>query len=106
MITNITGECEPFHPAAAGHHHVEFVAVNHQNSFAASGHVNCPLLDFDVAVGPAEVGHQFVVIPRDIDHMRAFAGFAQNFLDHVVVLLRPIDSATQRPDIDQVAHDV
>ena len=38
--------------------------------------------------------------------MRALASFAQNFLDHVVVLLRPVNSATQRPDIDQVADDV
>ncbi len=68
--------------------------------------MDCPLLDLDVAVGPAEVGHQLVVISRDVDHMRSFARFAQKFLDHVVVLLRPINSTTQRPDIDQVADDV
>ena len=68
--------------------------------------MNCSLLDFDIAVNATEVGHQLVVIARDIDHMRAFARFAQNFLDHVVVLLGPVNSATQRPDIDQVADDV
>src|SRR5438552_1394460 len=28
LITNVTGKREPLHPAAAGHHHIEFVAVN------------------------------------------------------------------------------
>ena len=68
--------------------------------------MNCPLLDLDVAVGPTEVGHQLIVISRDVDYMRPFAGFAQNFLDHVVVLLGPVNSATQRPNIDQVTHNV
>ncbi len=68
--------------------------------------MNRPLLDLDVAVGPAEVGHQLIVISGDVDYMRALASFAQNFLDHVVVLLRPVNSATQRPNIDQVAHDI
>ena len=68
--------------------------------------MNCRLLDLDVPIGPTEVGHQFVVISRNVNHMRALAGFSQNFLDHVVVLLWPVDPATQRPDIDQVAHNV
>src|SRR6266496_5981214 len=68
--------------------------------------MNRPLLDLDVAVGPAEVRHQLIVISGDVDYMRALASFPQNFLDHVVVLLRPVNSATQRPNIDEVAHDI
>ena len=68
--------------------------------------MNCSLLDLDVAVDPTEAHDQLVVISRDVDHVRSFAGFAQNFLNHVIVLLRPINSPTQRPDIDQVAHNV
>src|SRR3989442_1660330 len=103
LITKVACEREPPHVL---YYSIEFVAVNNQDSFPASGDMDCPLLDFDVAVGPAEVRHQLVVISRDVDHMRSFARFAQKFLDHVVVLLRPINSATQRPDIDQVADDV
>ena len=103
LVTEIASECEPLNVL---YHGVEFVAMDHQNSFPGCGHVNCPLFDLDVTVGPAKVAHQLVVISRDVDHVRAFAGFAQNFLDHVVVLLRPKNSAAQRPDIDQVAHDV
>jgi len=68
--------------------------------------MNCILLDLDVPVGPTEVGHQLIVISRDVDYMRPFAGFAQNLLDHVVVLLGPVNSATQLPNIDQVTHNV
>ncbi len=28
LITEIAGECEPSHPTAAGHHHIEFVTMN------------------------------------------------------------------------------
>ena len=38
--------------------------------------------------------------------MRAFARLPQNFLDDIVMLLRPIDPAPELPDIDQVAHDI
>jgi hypothetical protein len=80
--------------------------MDHQNAFPGGSHVDCGLLDLDVAIGPTKVSDQLVVIARDINHMRALAGFAQNFLDHVVVRLWPINSAPQRPDVDQVAHDV
>ncbi len=103
LITKVAGECEPVHVL---HHCVQFAAMNDQNSFPRGGYVNCLLLDLDVPVSATKVGHQLVVIARDVDHMRAFAGFAQNFLDYIVVLLRPVNSAAQRPNIDQVAHNV
>ena len=51
-------------------------------------------------------GQKFVVVPRDIDDPGPFARFAQNFLDDVVMLLRPVDSPAQRPDVEQVTHNV
>ena len=68
--------------------------------------MNCVLLNLDIPVGTTEARHQFVVISRDVNYPRALARFAQNFLDDVVMLLWPIDCASQRPDIDQVAHDI
>src|SRR5262249_40520105 len=50
--------------------------------------------------------HEFVVISRDVDDAGTLAGLAQDFLDDVVVLLRPINSATQRPDINEIPHYV
>ena len=43
------------------------------------------LLDLDIPVGTTEARHQFIVISRDINDTRPLAGFAQNFLDDVVV---------------------
>ena len=51
-------------------------------------------------------GEKLIVVPRDVDDPGAFARFAQQFLDDVVMFLRPINPAPQRPDIDQIADDV
>ncbi len=46
------------------------------------------------------------MVSRDVNHARAFAGFAQDLLDDIVVLLRPIEATPQLPEIDQIADDV
>ena len=106
LVANVACEREPLHPAAAGHHHVEFVTVNNQYPLACGGHMDCVLLNLDIPVGATEARHQFVVISRDVNYAGALAGFAENFLDHIVVLLWPVNCAPQRPDIDEIAHDV
>jgi hypothetical protein len=68
--------------------------------------MNRALLDLDIAVDAAKASHEFIVVSRDVNHARALACFAQNFLDYVIMLLRPINSATQRLNIDQIADDV
>src|SRR5262245_15462190 len=68
--------------------------------------MDCVFLDLNISVSPAEARHQFIVISRDVNYTCPFAGLAQNFLDHVVMFLWPVNRAPQRPDVDQVAHDV
>jgi hypothetical protein len=68
--------------------------------------VNGVASDFDIPVGAGEIRNQLVVIPGNVNNARALARFAQNFLDNVVVLLRPVPPTAHRPDIDQVAHNV
>src|SRR5215831_9493025 len=80
--------------------------MDNQDSFAGRSYVNRMLLDLDIPVRSTEARYQFVVISRDVDYTCALAGFAQNFLDHVIVLLWPVNRAPQRPDINQIAHDV
>ena len=106
LIAKLPCERKPLHSAAAGHHDIEFVTVNNQNALARCGDVNCVFPDRNISVGTTKAGHQFVVISWNVDHACAFARFTQNFLDHVVMLLRPVNSASQRPDIDQVANDI
>ena len=103
LIPKVAGERQPLHVL---HHSIEFVAVNDQDALPGSGHVNCALLDLDIPVGATKAGHQFVVISWDINYAGALACFTQNFLDHVVVFLWPINSAPQRPNVDQVPDDV
>src|SRR5437870_12877829 len=59
LVAKIAREREPFHVL---HHGIEFVTMDHQNSFPASGDMDCPLLNLDVAVGATEVRHHLVVI--------------------------------------------
>ena len=80
--------------------------MHDEDAPAIGGRVDGLLLERDVAVVSDESGHELVVVPRDIDDARAFARFAQEFLDDVVVLLRPIDATTKLPDIDEIADDV
>ena len=62
--------------------------------------------DVDVSINTKKARHQLVMVTGDINYASSFPGLAQDFLDDVVVLLRPINSTAQRPDIDQIADDV
>src|SRR5437762_2789634 len=62
--------------------------------------------DRDMAVIAGKVSEKFVVVAGNVNDSRALARFAQKFLDDVVMLLRPIDSPSHLPEIDQIANDV
>ena len=68
--------------------------------------MNGMLLYGNVAIGAKKSGEHFVVVARDVNDARAFARFAQNLLNDVVMLLRPVTAATQLPDVDQIADHV
>src|SRR5207248_7048712 len=68
--------------------------------------MNDVLLDVDVSVSTKEAGYHLIVISRNINYASTLASLAQDFLDYVVMLLRPIDSPVQRPDIDQITHNI
>src|SRR5438552_16232048 len=68
--------------------------------------MNGMLLNGNVAVGTEKSGEHFVVVTWDVNDARALARFAENLLDDVIVLLRPVATTAQLPDVDQVAHDV
>src|SRR5207244_4198446 len=89
LIANVAGECQPLHVL---HHGIQFVSVNDQNAFATGSHMDGVFLDVDVSVCTKKAGHQLIVISWTVNYASAFAGFAQDFLDDVVMLLRPINS--------------
>ena len=88
------------------HHGVEFVPVQDEDPASVGRNVKCVFLDRDRAVSAEMTGEKLIVIAWGIDDPRTFAGFAQNFLDNVVMLLWPINATFERPDIDQIADNV
>src|SRR5947208_5261471 len=82
------------------------MAVNDEHPTSVRQTMDGVLLHNDVAVGAEKSGEHFVVVTWDVNDPRAFARFAENLLDDVVVLLQPVTAATQLPDVDQIAHDI
>ena len=80
--------------------------MNDQQPAAIGGEMDRPFLDRDVSVRTGKGGNEFVVIAGNVNHADAFARFAQDFLDHVIVRLGPVAPPSQLPDVDQVADDV
>ena len=80
--------------------------MNHKHAAAVGQTMDSMLLHLDVAISAVKFGEQIIVIARDINGPCAFARFAQNLLNDVVMLLRPINTAPQLPDVDQIAHNV
>lgn len=103
LVTEVANEGEPL---GILDHGVEFMAMENEKVPSIGGHVNGVLLDRDRTIGAKMAREEFVVIARDVDDSRPFARLAQNFLDDVVMLLRPIDSAPERPDINPVTDNV
>ncbi len=103
LVAEIAEEREPLDVL---HHGVEFMPVQDENPVPVRGDMERVLLDRDRAVSPEMAGEEFVVIAGDINDPSPFARLAQNFLNHIVVLLRPVDSAPERPDINQVTDNV
>src|SRR5581483_155813 len=52
------------------------------------------------------VAQHLVVIPGDVDDLRALARLAEELLHHVVVQLVPVPRAAQAPAVDDVADEI
>lgn len=85
---------------------IEFMPMDDQDFSAVRRGVDRILADFDTGVVPVEGREEFVVVADDVNDLGAFAALAEEFLDHIVVILGPVDSATKSPDIDQIADKV
>ena len=46
------------------------------------------------------------MVADDVDDFRSLPAFAQEFLNDIVVFLRPVDAPAQGPDVDEVANEV
>ena len=91
-------------PAHVLHNSIEFVSVHDKQSAAVRRFVNGVFLKRHARIMPVEGGEEFVVVADNVDDFGSLPAFAQEFLNDIVVFLRPVDASTQGPDIDQVAH--
>ena len=102
-ITDVSQVREPAHILDDG---VEFMAVHNEQSSAVGRFVNRIFLECDARVISVEGGEEFIVVPDDVDDLRSLAAFAQEFLNDVIVFLRPVDTPAQRPDVDEISHEI
>ena len=103
LIADIAEKGEPLDILHDG---VELVPVQDEDPASVGRNVKCVFLDRDRAVSAEMTGEKLIVIAWNVDDPRPFAGLAQNLLNHVVMLLRPVNATFERPDIDQITDDV
>ena len=103
LVAHVADVREPAHVLDHG---VEFVAVDDENLAPVPRAVHGARHDFHIAEFAGKLGDEFIVVARNIDQACSFARFAQEFLHHVVVRLRPVTPAAQGPDVDQVADQI
>src|SRR5271166_3887569 len=86
---------------------VENIAMQHKEAPAVCGDVDRFLGDFHATELQANVPAQpLVVIARDVNDPGALADLAQDFLNDIIVRLRPIPRFLQPPAVDDVANQV
>ena len=86
---------------------VEFVAVDDQQPAAVHGFVDAAVADRDAAeFEPVVIAREAVVIAGDVRDLAALSCAPQDFLKHIVVLLRPEPAAFERPAVEHIADEV
>ena len=88
------------------HHGVELVPMQDEDPASVGRNVKCVFLNRDRAVSAEMTGEKLIMIAWNVNDPRPFAGLAQNLLNHVVMLLRPVNATFERPDVDQITDDV
>ena len=104
VVGPIAEEGEPLRMA---HDDVEFVAMNDEVAFAVSRCMDRAALDLDPAEGQAEeLTGELIVVAGNEHHPRAPADLAQQFLDDIVMRLRPVPAGAETPAVDDVADQI
>src|SRR5665648_1129847 len=94
-------------PLGVADDHVELVAMHDEIAPAVRADVNRLALDGDAAeLRAAIIPHGLVVVAGNVNELGALAHFAQEFLQHVVMGLRPVDAAPDAPEVDDVTDQV
>ena len=101
MVSNI-GQ-----PTGMLDHAVEQVAMDNPQSHAIDSFVDVIFLDSNLAkIKTEKMARGFVMIAWNIDNASTVAGLAQQFLDDVIMLLRPEKAFLQLPAINDIANEI
>ena len=94
-------------PFGALHHAVELVAVGHPQRTPVQRAVHGGVHHFDAPKLVADkMAGKFIVVARHERHPAALAGASQQFLNHVIVRLRPVPASLELPAIHNIAHQI
>ena len=81
--------------------------MQNEVSLAVGRFVDGVAADFDAAeIHAAVFAQAVVVVARNKNDARALAGFFQDFLQNVVVGLRPVRATADFPKIDDIANQI
>jgi hypothetical protein len=80
--------------------------MDHEEPATVCSLMNGARLNRDSPVVTEKPTNKLIMIPRDIYHTRTFPPRSKYFLNHIVVVLRPVNSTFERPNVNKVTHDV
>lgn len=93
-------------PAYILNHIVEFMAVHDEKTTSVCGGVNGVFLKCHTGIVAMESGEELVVVAGNINDFSALPAFAEDFLNNIVVILRPVNAPSECPYIDQVSYKI
>ena len=102
-IADVTQVREPPHVL---NNCVQFVPVHDEQAASIRRFVNGVFLKGHAGVVSVESREEFIVVADDVNDLRPLSTFAQKFLYDVIMLLRPINTTTQGPYVDEVSDEI
>ena len=88
-------------------HTVKQVTMDNPQSLAIGSFVDVVFLDSNLAKIETEImARGFVMVAWNIDNASTVAGLAKQFLNDVIMFLRPEKAFLQLPAINDIAHEI
>jgi len=103
MIADVTDMGEP---AKILNDRVEFMAMDHEETLSTRSRVDAARLDPHIGIHANEISHPFVMVARDVDDPCPATSLAEDLLDHIAVLLGPVETSLHRPEIDEITDHI
>lgn len=104
FVGTVTKESEP---SGIADDHIKLIAMHDEKTPAIGRFMDCIAMDFDAAkIHAAIIAQRFIVIAGDENDARSLAHFPEEFLQNIIMRLRPDRAAFHTPEIDNVADKI